>query len=78
MTLRLAVRLHQLAEAVAVDVIHLGEIQQNLLRPFLQNLADHARQNGVADADREPPFEINDRHISYFSYADVHAGAIIL
>src|SRR5205823_5931782 len=36
--------LHELAEPVAVDVVHVGEVQQDLLVAFVEQLFDEPRQ----------------------------------
>src|SRR5207237_7626769 len=68
--------LNELAEAVAVDVVHVGEIEQNLLVAFVQKLLDQAGEQLVADADGEPPLKIDDDYITFFARLDVHPEII--
>src|SRR3954454_3454078 len=57
--------LNQLAEAVAVDVIHLREIEEDLLVARVEQLRHEARQHLVADADRQPSLKVDDDHVTF-------------
>src|SRR3954447_6064659 len=67
--------LHELAEPVAVDVIHLRKVEQDLAIAFAEELFDEAGEEVVADSDGEAAFKIDDHDGAFFSGFDVHAGA---
>src|SRR5205823_14832015 len=69
--------LNELAEAVAVDVLHLGEIQENLAVSLVEQRRHETRQNLVADADRQPSLEVDNDHVAFLARLDVHRGAMI-
>src|SRR5215212_4363274 len=66
--------LHQLAETVAVDVVHLREVEEDLLAPVLQDGIDDAGQYLIADADRQPAFEVDDGYVFDLAHLDVHGA----
>src|SRR5205807_10667003 len=70
--------LHQLSQAVAVDVIHVREIQEDLARPLVEQLLDQAREHLLADADGEAALEVDDDDVALLASLDVHAGRMIL
>src|SRR5205085_3535056 len=70
--------LHELAQAVAVDVIHVRKIEEDLARPLVQELLDQAREHLFADADGETALEVDDDDVALLASLDVHAGGIIL
>lgn len=68
--------LNQLAQAVAVDIVHVGEIQQDLAIPFAQKLLDERRQELIADPDCEPALKVDDDDIAFLARLDVHVRII--
>ena len=68
--------LHELAKAIAVDVVHVGEVEQDLLVALVQELFDEARQQLIADAHREAALKIDDDHIAFLACFNVHGGII--
>src|SRR5262249_54690312 len=65
-------------EAVAVDVVHFGEIEEDLAVSLVEDLLDQAREHFLAHADREPSLEVDDDHVALLASLDVHACGIIL
>src|ERR1043165_8812741 len=64
--------LNELAEAVAVDVIHVGEVEEDLAIAFVEELGDQPGEHLVADADRQPPLEVDNDDVAFLSRLDIH------
>src|SRR5437762_286495 len=66
--------LHQLSQTVAVDVVHLRKVEEDLARPVVEELLDQAREHLLADAGREAALEVDDDHVALLASLDVHAA----
>jgi len=51
---------NKFADARAIDVIHIGEIEQNLSSAAIDELANHLAQCGAAFTERDFPTEVDD------------------
>ncbi len=68
--------MNELAEAVAVDVVHVGEIEENLAIALAQKLLDERGKELVADADRQPALKVDDDDVALLARLDIHARII--
>ena len=75
-SLRCLETLDELAQAVAVDVIHVGEIEKNLAIAFAQELFDERGKELVAHADGQPSLKVDDDDVTFLSGLDIHARII--
>lgn len=54
------VRAYKLADSRAIDVVHVGKVQDNLCVAFLQQLPDRLAQHGTAIAERDAAACVHD------------------
>jgi hypothetical protein len=57
---------HHFADAGAVDIIHVVEVQQNLALSVVQQIANGLAQDGATFAERDFAAEIYNRDVPHF------------